>query len=210
MRFAQAGTSRRGLVLFRVRTRAAARNGSGASPSRETAICVRCSSSAPGRHPLRRAAWHPTAVAGAVVGAPHDKGRCGGACQQDGADGLGDHDQRRTISGTGTADRIEFRRSAPNKAWEGQTGGNATSRSIPGNGKTHLRQCASSACFWSGPGSAEGIMASGPSAPHQQVEHMAAPTKAAPLQETPCQRRASTHGAKRVIAQRPVPAQVDI
>jgi hypothetical protein len=45
------------------------------------------------------------------------------------------------------------------------------------SGKTHLRQSASSACFWSGPVSAEGIMASGQCVPHQQAEHMAAPTR---------------------------------
>ena len=45
--FRSAGVLLRGSVLFLARTRAAARNGSGASPSRETAICVNCCSSAP-------------------------------------------------------------------------------------------------------------------------------------------------------------------
>ena len=47
-----------------------------------------------GGDPLRAAARHPPAVAGAVAGTAHDQGRRGRARQQDGADHLGDHDQR--------------------------------------------------------------------------------------------------------------------
>ena len=62
------------------------------------------------------------------------------------------------------------------RVWEGQSRCNAPSVET-GNGKTHLRHSASSACFWSGPVLAEGIMASGHCVPHQQAAHMAAPTE---------------------------------
>ena len=58
-----------------------------------------------------------------------------------------------------------------------------------GSGKTHLRHSASSACFWSGPVLAEGIMASGFRVPHQQAAHMAAPTEGR-TSKYPCQGRA--------------------
>jgi hypothetical protein len=44
------------------------------------------------------------------------------------------------------------------------------------------------------PISAEGIMASGRCAPHQQVEHMAAPTSSADAQFTLANGEPSTHG----------------
>ena len=47
--------------------------------------------------PLRRAARHAPTLAGAFDGAPPDEGCRRGAGQQDGAHGLGDHDQRPTI-----------------------------------------------------------------------------------------------------------------
>jgi hypothetical protein len=89
--------------------------------------------------------------------------------------------------------------------WEGRNECNATSRSIPGSGKTHFRHCASSACYWSGPDSAEGIMASGRCAPHQQVEHMAAPTSSAEPYKIPLAKgEPSTHGDKPPLALRPL------
>jgi hypothetical protein len=67
------------------------------------------------------------------------------------------------------------------------------------SGKTHLRHSASSACFWSGPVSAEGIMASGRCVPHQQAAHMAAPTEEQSIKKTLANGEPSTHGAKQPL-----------
>ena len=58
-----------------------------------------------------------------------------------------------------------------------------------------MRQSASSACFWSGLVSAEGIMPSGSYVPHQQVEHMAAPTEVQCMKKPLANGEPSTHGA---------------
>ena len=72
-----------------------------------------------GRHPIRRAARHPPTLARAVVGTPHDKGRGGGARQQDRTDGLGHHDQRTAIQGTGIARCLTVQAREANKIGKG-------------------------------------------------------------------------------------------
>jgi len=68
------------------------------------------------------------------------------------------------------------------------------------SGKTHLRHSASSACFWSGPVSAEGIMASGLCVPHQQAAHMAAPTEEQSIKKALANGEPSTHGANQAFS----------
>ena len=64
------------------------------------------------------------------------------------------------------------------------------------SGKTHLRHSASKRVQLVGTRSAEGIMASGPCVPHQQVEHMAAPTEKQYTKKALANGAPSTHGAK--------------
>ncbi len=114
-----------------------------------------------GGRPLRRAQWHAPALAGAVARPTNAEGRRRRARQQDRPDGLGDHDPRRALSGAGGGRAIR-----PGGTLRPTNLGRADamscdSRSIPEDGTTHLRQSASSACFWSGPVFAEGIMARG-------------------------------------------------
>jgi hypothetical protein len=69
------------------------------------------------------------------------------------------------------------------------------SRSIPEDGETHLRQSASSACFWSGSGFAEGIMADGHAYRINRSNTWPHRPGAAERQINPCQREPSTHAA---------------
>ena len=107
-------------------------------------------------------------------------------------DGLGDHDQRRTLPGAGCGRRDQARRARCGpQTREGRTGCNATAGRYRKTGKTHLRQGASSACFSSGPVFAEGVMASGhghrTNRSNSDWPHR---TRLSRTSDRPCQRRA--------------------
>ncbi len=66
--------------------------------------------------------------------------------------------------------------------------------------KTQLRQSASERVLLVGTRLREGHYGQRPCAPHQQVEHMAAPTKAHGIKKTLANGEPSTHGAKRTYS----------
>ena len=109
--FRSAATWRPGSGSCRSRTPAAARSGWAGSPSRAIATCGQMLVVG-ALAVIRYAERHGTraALARAADGAANHQGRRRRARQQDRPDGLGDHDQRRALSGAGAAGRIEIRR----------------------------------------------------------------------------------------------------
>jgi len=124
---------------------------------------------------VRPTARRAPAMARAALVEARDQGCNGRACEQNCPDRLGHHDQRRELSrahGSGSL----IRRESAKRAWEGRKGTNASSRSNPEDEKTHLRHSASKRVLMVGTRLRGRHYGQRSRAPHQQVEHMAAPT----------------------------------